>query len=107
MRSARGRDHGDASCVIAHRRHRRPRPAGLLSLSGNGVQRREGCWLARAGVPGGDAAGRAREMLPPGPDWAVYLDVAEAIQVDPLSGDRDVLLAEEFERRRAREVYDR
>jgi hypothetical protein len=41
------------------------------------------------------------------PEWRVYVDVAEAMQVDPLSGDRDVLLAEELERRRPRDVYER
>ena len=50
---------------------------------------------------------KAHEALPPGSDWTVYLDVVEGLPDDPLSGDRDVLLTEEFARRRPRDVYER
>jgi hypothetical protein len=35
----------------------------------------------------------------------MYLDIIETQQRDPLSGDRDVLLTEEFARRRPADVY--
>ena len=59
------------------------------------------------GLDWGPWVARAHEALPPGAEWTIYLDVVEALQDDPLSGDRDVLLTEEFERRRPRDVYDR
>jgi tetratricopeptide (TPR) repeat protein len=45
-------------------------------------------------------------ILPPGPGWGTYLDIVEAMRADPLSGDRDVLLREQFERQRPREIYE-
>ncbi len=50
---------------------------------------------------------KAHQALPPGPEWPVYVDVVEGLADDPLSGDRDVLLSEEFARRRPRDIYDR
>jgi len=50
---------------------------------------------------------RAQEALPPGSGWTIYIDVVQGLQDDPLSGDRDVLLTVEFERRRPIDVYDR
>jgi tetratricopeptide (TPR) repeat protein len=49
---------------------------------------------------------RAAEMLPAGPDWAAYYDIVNTLPADPLSDDRDLLLAEDVERRRPREVWD-
>ena len=59
------------------------------------------------GLDWGPWVARAHEALPPGSGWTIYLDVVQGLQDDPLSGDRDVLLTEEFERRRPRDVYDR
>jgi tetratricopeptide (TPR) repeat protein len=47
----------------------------------------------------------AQQALP-APEWAVYLDVVKAASVDPLSGDRDLLLADEVQRRRPRDVFE-
>ena len=57
------------------------------------------------GLDWGPWAGEAQRALP-APEWAVYLEIVKAVTVDPLSGDRDVLLVEEAERRRPREVFE-
>jgi tetratricopeptide (TPR) repeat protein len=66
--------------------------------------------VARAkelGLPPGQWLERALTILPPGPDWAVYYDIVNTQQQDPLAGDREMLLAETFQRRRPRDVYDK
>src|SRR5262245_14563890 len=57
------------------------------------------------GLPSESWLAHAHSLLPIGPDWAMYLDIIETQQRDPLSGDRDVLLTEEFARRRPADVY--
>ncbi len=59
------------------------------------------------GLDPGPWLSQAHAALPPGPEWALHLDIVEALQVDPLSGDRDVLLTEEVSRRRLPDVYER
>jgi tetratricopeptide (TPR) repeat protein len=58
------------------------------------------------GLPPERWLAQAHSLLPVGEnDWAMYLDIVETQQRDPLSGDRDVLLTEEFARRRLPDVY--
>ncbi|MBM3820390.1 MAG: tetratricopeptide repeat protein [Acidimicrobiia bacterium] len=48
----------------------------------------------------------AQTDLPLVPDWATYLEIVTAQQVDPLSGDRDQLLAQTLQRRLTRTDFD-
>lgn len=59
------------------------------------------------GLPPGPWLERALTILPPGPDWAIYYDIVNTQQQDPLAGDREVLLTETFQRRRPRDIYDK
>ena len=49
---------------------------------------------------------RAQALLPPGPDWAMHLEIVAAQPRDPLSADRDELFAEGTAQRRPRAVSD-
>jgi tetratricopeptide (TPR) repeat protein len=49
---------------------------------------------------------RARRLLPAGPDWPDYLDMAVAVAPDPLSADRDELLVEISKYRRPRPALE-
>ncbi len=44
------------------------------------------------GVPYAPWVARATEVLPPGDEWALYLDIVNVVRVDPLSGDREEIL---------------
>lgn len=59
------------------------------------------------GLPPRPWLGLALDHLPPGPEWAAYFDIVNTLPIDPLSGDRDEVLAEDLNRRRPREVWDR
>ena len=45
------------------------------------------------GLPFMEWMDRARALMPAGPAWETYLDIAASIPVDPLSADRDAILA--------------
>jgi tetratricopeptide (TPR) repeat protein len=45
------------------------------------------------GLPFAEWAERARALVPAGPAWETYLEIAASIPADPLSADRDVILA--------------
>jgi tetratricopeptide (TPR) repeat protein len=57
------------------------------------------------GLPAGPWLQRAAAILPPGPEWAVYYDIVNALQPDPLSGERDLATAD-LTRPRAGDVWD-
>lgn len=51
------------------------------------------------GLPYAPWLERARAILPAGADWSDYLAIAEALRIDPLSGDRDAILIETLKTR--------
>ena len=59
------------------------------------------------GLPAGPWLQRAIAILPPGPDWAAYYGIVNALQPDPLSGGRDALATADFTRPRVGDAWDR
>jgi tetratricopeptide (TPR) repeat protein len=56
------------------------------------------------GVPYAPWLERARAALPAGPDWSDYLAIVQALRIDPLADDRDVVLAETLKTRASAET---
>jgi tetratricopeptide (TPR) repeat protein len=56
------------------------------------------------GLPHGPWLERARAVLPEGPDWSDYLAIVQALRIDPLADDRDVVLAETLRNRASAET---
>ena len=51
------------------------------------------------GLPYAPWLERARGLEPAGPDWADYLAIVQALRIDPLADDRDVILVETIKNR--------
>ena len=51
------------------------------------------------GLPFAPWLDRARDSMPPGPDWTDYLAIVQALRVDPLADDRDVILLDSLKNR--------
>jgi len=63
--------------------------------------------VARAkelGLPYGSWLERARAATPPGPDWSDYLSIVQALRIDPLADDRDVVLVDTLKNRASAET---
>src|SRR6266849_1563581 len=56
------------------------------------------------GLPYGSWLDRARAATPPGPDWSDYLSIIQALRIDPLADDRDVILVDTLKNRAAAET---
>jgi hypothetical protein len=56
------------------------------------------------GLPHGPWLERARAVLPEGPDWSDYLAIVQALRIDPLADDRDVVLVETLRNRASAET---
>jgi tetratricopeptide (TPR) repeat protein len=59
------------------------------------------------GLPHEPWLAEAQTSLPVAAEWATYLEIVTAQQVDPLSGDRDQLLAQTLQRQPTRADFDR
>jgi len=51
------------------------------------------------GLPFAPWLDRARGSMPPGPDWTDYFAIVQALRVDPLADDRDVILLDTLKNR--------
>jgi tetratricopeptide (TPR) repeat protein len=51
------------------------------------------------GLPFAPWLDRARAAAPPGPDWADYLAIVQALRIEPLADDRDVILLDTLKNR--------
>src|SRR5689334_19779884 len=56
------------------------------------------------GLPFAEWFDRAAAMTPTGPEWADYLAIVRSLRIDPLSGDRDVILTETMKTRASPEM---
>ncbi len=56
------------------------------------------------GLPFAPWLDRARAATPPGPDWADYLAIVQALRIDPLADDRDVILLDTLKNRASAET---
>jgi hypothetical protein len=52
------------------------------------------------GLPFESWLDEAATAQPLGPEWQLYLDIARSVRVDPLSGDREVIMASTLQQRR-------
>ena len=56
------------------------------------------------GLPYAPWLERARASVPAGPDWGDYLSIIQALRIDPLAGDRDVILVDTMSNRASAET---
>jgi len=56
------------------------------------------------GLPFAPWLDRARAAAPPGPDWADYLAIVQALRIEPLADDRDVILLDTLKNRASPET---